>query len=251
MTATREWLAMAAAFEHLRRHGAGRLRAEQHPGGWGRRERDALGRRRRTFDPWRRVPSRDQDTETKKRKEWRAIRKAQARAPHWYLAGAQNRRDEFITLADSAAALSGIQGPDAWVGWLDKIHAAGVGDRQDLEIDGVRSTSIRDVCAASAQYCRVLAAESQLTAAQLADRVGRDDPKSLAESRRARVDAYIKEVLSNGEQMTRTMLCRTAGVDPSEFRRWQRADPQTRRPAAGAIERVLREKPHMKGKRTR
>ena len=65
---------------------------------------------------------------------------------------------------------------------------------------------------------------------------------------RARVDAYIQEVLeATGTRITRKQIWMSAGyTNRREFERWQNGDKRTTRAARENFERVVRTKPHLK-----
>ena len=66
--------------------------------------------------------------------------------------------------------------------------------------------------------------------------------------RRARVDAYIEEVLKRtGKKISRADIWRRAGYKfRTEFERWQRNDPKCTKSADVNFRRILSEKPHLK-----
>lgn len=71
---------------------------------------------------------------------------------------------------------------------------------------------------------------------------------TVAQQRRAAVNAYIEEVrLETQQRITRKEFWTAAGYDDAtEFERWQRDDPKTNKAARRAFDRVLTKKPHLK-----
>jgi hypothetical protein len=75
---------------------------------------------------------------------------------------------------------------------------------------------------------------------------GSEDP--LAAKRRALVDAYINEVLRvKKKRIFRTDFWKAAGYrDATQFERWQRNDPRSKKRHDADFIRVLTDKPHLK-----
>jgi hypothetical protein len=71
---------------------------------------------------------------------------------------------------------------------------------------------------------------------------------TLAQQRRAAVDAYIEEIFDKtGERITRSNIWKKVGYkDRSDFERWERNDPKATKAAHDRFTRILFEKPHLK-----
>lgn len=232
MSTPNVWFTLRRGFQRLRVRSGGRLRADHQSGGWGRVERETLQA----------LSAGDPSPSVQRFAPVRSELESAAAEPRWFLAGAQSADAEFKQFADRGAALTGHVGIDGWLVWLDQVLVAGIGDRRHYDGD-VPITRILDVCAASVQYCDLLAAGHVLPAPAAAI-------NDVSADRRARVAAYCSDAHeATGKRSTQAMIYRAAGYDKTEFYRWLRNDP-VRQPtarAAAAFERVLVERPHMIG----
>lgn len=242
MSTRKDFLTLAKAFGQIGQRCAGRLRADRQVGGWGRSEREYLANKASACSP--------QITE---------YLEAAAAAPHWWLRGGKEAEavaDEFRTFANRAAELVGASPADGWLSWLDQILTAGLGDDS--------GESVSDACAASAQYCALLATgfapllpanrigsievgreplgseEREALASRIQTLTG-EERQRLAHDRRRRVDAYLlKQQQKQIERPTRKQIwCKLRYKTPKDFEQWQRADPLSTLTATKAFEDFL------------
>jgi hypothetical protein len=115
---------------------------------------------------------------------------------------------------------------------------------QEIPVDAL----IENVCWASAQYCRLLAAGA-VTPPSVAQNAVADALEGASSAMRsAAVKAYQSEYFDRtGRRLTEAAIWRAAGYSTrTEYERWKRDDPKKKNKAADRnIRRVLSEKPHL------